>query len=79
MARPETILPELLNMQSEELTERTHIQHVWEKETITDEWIQAVSYPIYKKRDNLQCENYRDSSLINKAYKICFYILYERR
>jgi hypothetical protein len=46
------------------------IKRVWETEQIPQEWSTAIICPLYKKRNKLECSNYRGISLLNVTYKI---------
>jgi hypothetical protein len=51
------------------------ILKIWEKEELPTDWENRIICPIYKKRDRLQCKNYRPITLLNVAYKIFATIL----
>ncbi|RZF39675.1 hypothetical protein LSTR_LSTR001196 [Laodelphax striatellus] len=55
--------------------------NVWEKETIPEEWTEAVIIPLHKKGDKQVCSNYRDLEIqcklanANKSLGACTKIL----
>ena len=51
---------------------------IWEKETFPDDWDRAIITPIFKKKDNLDCNQYRGISLLSHACKIFTFILQKR-
>jgi hypothetical protein len=51
---------------------------IWEKEYVPNEWWKSIIYPIYKKRENLGCMNYRGIALLCMAYKVFANILRNR-
>jgi sorting nexin-29 len=51
---------------------------IWKQETIPPEWSEGIPYPIYKKGDRKQCNNYRGISLPNITYNIFAILLYNR-
>jgi len=53
-------------------------QRIWDEETFPDEWKQAVIIPIHKKKDKLDCNNYRGISLLCHYSKIFTSILMDR-
>jgi len=53
-------------------------KRVWDEETFPEEWRKAVIVPIYKKKDKLDCNNYRGVSLLCHSSKIVTSIIMER-
>ena len=51
---------------------------IWESETFPEDWGRAVITPIYKKKDKLDCNNYRGISLLSHAGKVMTKILHLR-
>jgi len=49
-----------------------------DKEQLPQQWIEGIVYPVYKKGDRLNCNNYTPITLLNVAYKI-FAILLNKR
>jgi len=48
---------------------------IWEQEEIPESWRVSVLCPVFKKGDIMECENYREISLLNTTYKILSNIL----
>jgi len=53
-------------------------QKNWKYERVPKSWNKAIIIPIHKKGDKSNCENYRDISLLNSAYKAFAKILLKR-
>jgi hypothetical protein len=51
---------------------------VWENEIMPEGWKTGIMCPIFKKGDNLVCENYRGMTLLSVTYKILSGALNER-
>ena len=51
---------------------------IWDTETILKDWGKAVITPIYKKKDKLNCNNYRGISLLLHPEKILTHIIQQR-
>ena len=51
---------------------------IWKTEVFPDDWDKAIITPIYKKKDKLDCENYRGISLLSHAGKIIITIIQRR-
>jgi hypothetical protein len=47
-----------------------HINSIWNKEELTDQWNESIILPIHKKGDKTDCNNYRGISLLSTLYKI---------
>jgi hypothetical protein len=46
-----------------------HINSIWNKEQLPDQWKESIIVPIHKKGDKLT-NNYRGISLLSTSYKI---------
>ena len=53
-------------------------QRIWNEEVFPTEWKKAVIVPVYKKKDKLDCNNYRGISLLCHSSKIVTAIIMER-
>jgi len=53
-------------------------QTVWEKEELPAEWKRSIVIPIHKKKDKLDCANYRGISLLCHSSKIFSSIILQR-
>jgi hypothetical protein len=51
---------------------------VWRDEKMADDWKAGLIVPLYKKGNKMKCENYREITLVNVAYKILSSIIQER-
>ena len=51
---------------------------IWRKEEFPEDWGKAIITPIYKKKDKLDCGNYRGISLLSHAGKVMTIILQRR-
>jgi len=47
-------------------------------EQLPEEWNKAIIVPLHKKGDKLNCNNYREISLLNTAYKVFSKVLLGR-
>ena len=50
----------------------------WDSGSMPCDWNLGIIYPIYKKGDRLDCNNYRDITVLKTAYKIFSLILQDR-
>ena len=48
---------------------------IWRKEEFPEDWGKAIITPIYKKKDKLDCGNYRGISLLSHTGKVMTIIL----
>jgi hypothetical protein len=46
------------------------VRQIWEQERIPEEWKETIIVPVHKRGDRDTCENYREITLGNAAYKI---------
>ena len=51
---------------------------IWDEETFPDDWGKAIITPIFKKKDKLDCANYRGISLLSHAGKVLALIIQRR-
>mgnify|MGYP003519696127 CR=1 FL=1 len=51
---------------------------IWTDEVFPDEWKKAIIVPLHKKKDKLDCNNYRGISLLCHSSKIFTSILLDR-
>jgi len=54
------------------------ICEIWKKEKMPEKWKIGLIYPIFKKGDKLQCDNYRGITLLNVIYKVFSSVLLKR-
>lgn len=66
------ITSELVKNCSKEVLEEIHelILKIWEEESIPEEWTKGIIFPVYKKGNKYQCNNYRGITLLNIIYKV---------
>ena len=53
-------------------------RRIWETEQIPDDWGKAVIVPIFKKKDKLDCANYRGISRLSLIGKVFCSIIHSR-
>ena len=51
---------------------------IWNKEELPQEWRESIIVPAHKKGDKMDCNNYREISLLSTSYKILSNILLSR-
>ena len=75
--KPDEILPEFIKNGGLTLKQKIHqlVVKIWKQEKIPREWSEGILYPIYKKGDRNQCNNYRGISLLNITYNILAILL----
>jgi sorting nexin-29 len=68
---------ELIQAGGEMLLSAIHklINSVWNKEELPDQWKKSINFPIHKKGDNIDCNNYHGISLLSTSYKILSNVL----
>jgi len=74
------ILAELIKAGGRTICVEIHrlITSIWKKEKLPEEWKELIIVPIHKKRDKIDCNNYRGISLLPTSYKILSNILLSR-
>jgi hypothetical protein len=73
----DNIPAELIKAGGETLNSEIHklICCIWNEEELSEQWKESIFVPIYKKRNNAGCNDYRGISLLSSAYKILSNIL----
>ncbi len=51
---------------------------IWREERVPEEWKHSIIVPIHKKKDKMQCDNYRGISLLCHAEKLLVTIILHR-
>ena len=51
---------------------------IWNKEELSQEWKEPIIIPVYKKDDEMDCNNYRRISLLSTSFKFFSYIFLSR-
>jgi len=51
---------------------------IWQKEEFPEEWKRSIILPIHKKKDKLQCDNYRGISLLCHSQKLMASVMLQR-
>jgi sorting nexin-29 len=71
---------ELIKAGGETLYSEIHrlICSIWNKEELPQQWKESIIVTIYKKGNEIECNNYRGISLLSTAYKILSNILLAR-
>lgn len=77
----EDLLPaEVFKNGEEALWKRVHqiVCTIWDQEEIPSSWKHGIIFPVHKKGDKMDCNNYKGITLLNTGYKIFSNILYMR-
>ena len=79
-AGPDGIAVELLKYGGEMTLNKLHeiCTEVWQSGIWPEEWTHSVFFPIHKKGDILQCNNYRTIALVSHASKVLLKVILER-
>jgi hypothetical protein len=66
------IPPELIKLGGNKICSKIHklINSIWNKEKLSKQWKELIILPVYTKRDEKYCSNYRGISLLSTTYKI---------
>jgi hypothetical protein len=74
------IIAEIIKKRGQSLWRRIHhlIKLIWTQYKMLEEWSMGIIQPIHKKRDKLECSNYRAITLLNVTYKVLSGILHNR-
>lgn len=46
------------------------VKKIWIQKRLPKEWTGAIIYPVYKKGNRSDYDNYRSIALVNTAYKL---------
>jgi hypothetical protein len=52
------------------------INSIWNKEELSDQWMESVILPDHKTGDKTDCNNYRGISLLSTSYNILSNIIF---
>jgi len=52
-----------------------HINPIWNKEELPQQWKESITIPVYREGDKIGCSNYRGILLLVTTYKIVSNIL----
>jgi hypothetical protein len=76
----DNITAELIKNASRKLKERLHLLvcKIWRDEKMPGDWKVGLIVPLLKKGDKMKCENYREITLLNVAYKVLSNIILEQ-
>ena len=47
-----------------------HINNMWNKDELPEEWKESIILPVYKKDDKIDCSTYRGITVLPDTYKI---------
>ena len=54
------------------------VRLIWKQVKLPEDWYIGIIVPIHNKGDQLTCDKYRGIMLLNMAYKVLAYIIYDR-
>jgi hypothetical protein len=79
-AGPDNMVLESIKNGDRALKMKLHelVSKIWKEEQVPTQWNEGIICTIFKKRDRLNCNNYRPIMLLNVAYKILAILLNKR-
>jgi hypothetical protein len=72
----DNIIPEMIKYLAKNLQELICV--TWREEKMPANWETGIIFPIFKKGDKLDCNNYRGITLLDIVYKVFSNVLNER-